>query len=208
MHPSPHRPSPGPLSHSAPPAAQRSRGRLIDGYCHTMRWVSIGAAIIAALALLIGVLAVCYMIFTRYVMGESTTWQTEFAIFSITAAMLLGSPYVLLTGGHVAVTVLPDALSSGPRYVMQLIAALVGLLFCAALAYGSWLYLLEAWHGGWTTGSVWNPPLWPALVPLALGTTLLVTQYLAEILQPDTPEPSASAPAPSTPGTTESGGHD
>lgn len=208
MHPSPDRPSPGPLSHSAPPPPQRSRGRWIDGYCRTMRWISIGAAIIAALALLIGVLAVCHMIFTRYVMGESTTWQTEFAIFSITAAMLLGSPYVLLTGGHVAVTVLPDALSSGPRHVMQLIAALVGLLFCVALAYGSWLYLLEAWHGGWTTGTVWNPPLWPALVPLALGTTLLVPQYLAEILQPDTPKPPASAPAPSTSGIAESGGHD
>lgn len=203
MQPSPHRPSPRPLAGSATHPAPRF-GRLIDAYCLTMRRVSIATAIIAALALLLGVLVVCHMIFTRYVMGESTTWQTEFAIFSITAAMLLGSPYVLLTGGHVAVTVLPDALSSVPRYIMQLIASLVGLLFCLALAYGSWLYLLEAWQDGWTTGTVWNPPLWPALVPLALGTTLLVTQYLAEILRPDSSKPAAS----STPGITESRGND
>ncbi|MBY5924655.1 MULTISPECIES: TRAP transporter small permease [unclassified Halomonas] len=154
----------------------------IGAFCRGMDRLSIAFAVVAAAALLLGVLAVCHMIFVRYLLGESTTWQTEFAIFSITGAMLLGSPYVLLTGGQVAVTVLPDALKGGLKSAMNLVAALCGLGFCIALAFGSWLYLLEAFHGGWTTGTVWNPPLWPALVPLALGSTLLAIQYLADIL--------------------------
>ena len=155
--------------------------RLINAYCRLMDRLSIAAAVVAATLLGLGVLAVCHMIFVRYILGASTSWQTEFCVFSISAAMLLGAPYVLLTGGHVAVTALPDVLPPGPRFVMNLIASLVGLGFCIALAYGAWLYLLEAWHAGWTTGTVWNPPLWPALLPIALGATLLVTQYLAEI---------------------------
>lgn len=170
------------MDHSSSRAVAPSRG-VIGAYIRVLDRLSVAVAVLAGALLLTGVLAVCHMIFMRYVLGESTIWQTEFAIFSITGAMLFGAPYVLMTGGHVAVTVLPDALGGWPRKIMQLVASLVGLSFCAALTYGGWHYLLEAYHGGWTTGTVWNPPLWPSLLPLALGITLLTLQYLAEILR-------------------------
>lgn len=152
-------------------------------YVRWMDYISGAVAVLAAALLVAGVLVVCHMIFMRYVLGQSTIWQTEFAVFSVTGAMLLGAPYVLMTGGHVAVTVLPDALGGWLKKAMLLIASLVGLGFCVALTYGAWLYVLEAWHGGWTTGSVWNPPLWPALLPMAIGASLLSLQYVAEILR-------------------------
>lgn len=130
-----------------------------------------------------GVLVICQMVFIRYVLGMSTSWQTEFTILSVTGAMLLGSPYVLMTGGHVAITILPDALGNTARKLMKLVAALFGLAFCTALAYASWVYVWEAWEGGWTTGTVWNPLLWPGLLPMAVGMTLLTLQYVAEILR-------------------------
>lgn len=159
---------------------------LSGAYIRLMDGLSSITAVIAAMLLLIGVIVVCYMIFGRYVLGESTTWQTEFAIFSITAAMLLGTPYVLMTGGHVAVTVLPDALGGVAKQSMRLISSLVGLAFCLALAWSAWLYVIEAYEMNWTTGSVWNPPLWPALLPMAIGISQLSLQYLAEILRGDT----------------------
>lgn len=145
--------------------------------------VSVAAAILAAALLALGVLAVVHMVFVRYAMGESTVWQTEFTTFAISAAMLLGTPYVLKTGGHVAVTVLPDAMRGLPKHLMQLTASLVGLVFCLALAYGCWYYFYEAYAFEWTTGTVWNPPLWPALLPVAVGASLLSLQYVAEILR-------------------------
>jgi TRAP-type C4-dicarboxylate transport system permease small subunit len=145
--------------------------------------ISVAAAIVAGALLALGVLSVVQMVFVRYVMGESTVWQTEFTTFAITASMLLGTPYVLKTGGHVAVTVLPDALRGLPKRLMRLTASLVGLAFCLALAYGSWYYFYEAYASDWTTGTVWNPPLWPAILPVALGASLLSLQYLAEILR-------------------------
>lgn len=162
------------------------RRGVIGLYIRLMDGLSCATAVLAGALLLGGVLVVCHMIFMRYMLGESTIWQTEFAVFSITGAMLLGAPYVLLTGGHVAVTVLPDALGGLARRLMNLVASLVGLAFCLALAYAAWLYVLEALHGGWTTGTVWNPPLWPALLPMAVGISLLSLQYVAEILRGDT----------------------
>lgn len=169
---------PEPVTPPLPP-----KGGVIGGYIRCMDAITLAAGILAAALLLMGVLVVCHMVFSRYVLGLSTTWQTELTTFAIAGAMLLGAPYVLLTRGHVAVTVLPDSLAAGPRKLMYLAASLVGLAFCLALAYGSWIYQLEAFHEGWTTGTVWNPPLWPAIVPMTVGATLLSLQYLAEILR-------------------------
>ncbi|WP_229803360.1 TRAP transporter small permease subunit [Litchfieldella qijiaojingensis] len=158
-------------------------GAFVGGYIRLMDRLSRFTAYLAAALFIAGVVVVCQMVFVRYILGESTSWQTEFTVFSVTAAMLMGSPYVLMTGGHVSVSVLPDSLSGLPQKIMRLIASLAGLAFCAALAYASWVYVYEAWHGGWTTGTVWNPPLWPAVLPMTVGATLLTLQYIAEILR-------------------------
>lgn len=160
-----------------------SRSSVIAGYIRVMDMLAIVTAVFAAILLALGVLVVVQMVFTRYVLGESTIWQTEFTTYAITAAMLLAAPYVLKTGGHVAVTVLPDALHGLPKRIMRFTASLVGLSFCLALAYGSWYYVYEAYTMAWTTGTVWNPPLWPAVLPMAVGASLLSLQYVAEILR-------------------------
>ena len=160
---------------------KESRNSLIAKYIRLMDTLSIATAVLAATLLALGVLVVVHMVFTRYVLSESTVWQTEFTTFAITAAMLLGTPYVLKTGGHVAVTVLPDSLSGLPKRIMRLMASLVGLSFCLALAY-----VFEAYSMDWTTGTVWNPPLWPAVLPMAVGISLLSLQYVAEILRGET----------------------
>ena len=53
------------------------------------------------------------MVFERSVLGTNTIWQTDFVTYCLVAATFVGSPYVLMTRGHVNVDVLP--LHSGPR---------------------------------------------------------------------------------------------
>lgn len=170
------------MSHSSG-LGRGTRNGFIGGFIQCMDTLSNAAAFLAGVLLALGVLSVVQMVFVRYVLGQSTVWQTEFTTYAITASMLLGAPYVLKTGGHVAVTVLPEALHGLPRRIMQMAASLVGLAFCLALTYGCWYYLYEAYSAGWDTGTVWNPPLWPAILPVTLGATLLSLQYVAEILR-------------------------
>ena len=167
-------------------AVYRPRGlgrNLIDGYIGLMDRISGATAAFAALLLLSGVVSVCHMIVVRSILGGHTIWQTEYTIYSITGAMLLGSPYVLRCGGHVAVTVLFEIVGDRTRKIMQFLASLAGLGFCAALAFASCRHLIEAYSLGWGTGTVWNPPLWVAIVPITLGATLLTLQYVAELLR-------------------------
>jgi len=137
---------------------------------------------LAALCLLAASAVVCEMVLVRYVLKASTIWQTEFVMFSVVAATLFGSPYVLLTRGHVNVDLLPNYLKPGPRRWLALISALFGLSFCALLAWRGAAYWYEAWSEGWVTESVWAPPLWIPLAPLPLGLGMLTLQYLTDVL--------------------------
>src|SRR2546427_9280275 len=75
-----------------------------------MRRVSQLCGIVAAALIGLGVLVVCEMVFVRYALNQNTIWQTDFVTWSLVAATFVGSPYVLLTRGHVNVDVLPHYL--------------------------------------------------------------------------------------------------
>jgi TRAP-type C4-dicarboxylate transport system permease small subunit len=137
---------------------------------------------LAVLCLLAACLVVCQMVVARYLLEASTIWQTEFVLYSIVAATLLGSPQVLATGGHVGVDLVGSWLPPGARRWQRFFSALLGLAFCVVLAWSGGRYFHEAWSEGWVTESVWAPPLWAVLLPLPLGVGALTLQYLVEIV--------------------------
>src|SRR3546814_6361955 len=107
---------------------------VLELFINTVRRLSEFCGVLSALALAAAVLVVCHMVVMRYVLGESTFWQTEFTIYSIVGATLIGSPYVLLRRGHVNVDLLPLYLPPHERLVMALVASPLGLAFFLVLA--------------------------------------------------------------------------
>jgi len=154
----------------------------MDGLISGVHALSRAFGVLAAVCLAAACLVVCQMVFLRYVMGASTIWQSEFVGYAVAASTLFGSPYVLLERGHVNMDLLPHYLGQKGRLVLALLASLLGLTFCAILAWKGTLYFYEAWSEGWATETVWAPPLWAVLLPLPIGIGLLTLQYLVDIL--------------------------
>jgi TRAP-type C4-dicarboxylate transport system permease small subunit len=75
-------------------------------FIDTVHRLSRLCGVLAVFLLLAAVIVVCHLVFVRYVLRESAIWQHEFVTFSLIAATFLGSPYVLLTRGHVNVDLL------------------------------------------------------------------------------------------------------
>src|SRR5262245_65495622 len=101
--------------------------------------------IIAAGLIAAGVLVVCQMVFVRYVLNETTIWQTDFTTYCLVGATFIGSPYVLLTHGHVNVDVLPHYLNHRARYWMALVSILMSLAFGAVMTVLSFNFRYWAW---------------------------------------------------------------
>lgn len=141
------------------------------------------AAIVAGLLLCAAMVITCEMIFLRYAFRAPTIWQTDFVVFSATAAVFLGAPYVLLTRGHVGVDVIELMAAPPLRRALGLVGALFGLLFCVAMTYASLIFFHEAYVNEWRTSSVAAIVLWIPLLPLPVGFALLTLQYIAELVR-------------------------
>ena len=155
---------------------------MVKTYIKVVGNLSRALAILSTTLIIAAMLVVCQMILMRYVFRQPTIWQTDFVVFSATAAMFLGAPYVLLKGGHVGVDVVELLLADNARARLRLIGSFLGLIFCALMLVATWIQFHEAWAGNWKHSSVWAPPLWIPLLSLPVGFAVLCLQYIAQIL--------------------------
>jgi len=144
--------------------------------------LSTALGVVAAFFMAAATLIVCWMVIWRMT-GHSTYWEIEMAVYLIVAAVLVGSPYCLMTKGHIGVDLVSHLLSPGNRRILERVLAVLGLLVCLYLAWKGLELTFEAFEKGERSGSSWNPPRWPffAMMPLGLGLTAL--QYVAEMLR-------------------------
>jgi TRAP-type C4-dicarboxylate transport system permease small subunit len=139
--------------------------------------------IVATFLLVAAMVVISEMIFLRYVFRAPTYWETDFVVFSATAAIFIGAPYVLLRKGHVGVDVIEMLLTDRARRRLRLVGSLLGFVFCAAMLVTCAHFVREAYVGGWKHPSVWAPRLWIPMLSMPVGFGLLCLQYIAEILK-------------------------
>ena len=152
-----------------------------DRFTRAVRALSRLCGYVAAGLVAFAVVIVCEMVFVRYVLNRSTIWQTDLITYCITAATFIGSPYVLLTRGHVNVNVLPLHLSPRRRYALALFAAIVSAAFCAVMTVMTFLFWKEAWDNRWVSDTMWRARLWIPYSSMPIGLGLLTLQYASDI---------------------------
>jgi TRAP-type C4-dicarboxylate transport system permease small subunit len=155
----------------------------MQAYVRAVRLVSQLCGFVAAGMIAAGVIIVCQMVFLRYVLGESTIWQTDFTTYCLIAATFVGSPYVLLTRGHVNVDILPHYMGPKARYRLALASGAVTLAFAVVLAALTFNFWMEAWEQRWVSDTMWRARLWIPYSSMPIGLSLLALQAIADLIQ-------------------------
>jgi TRAP-type C4-dicarboxylate transport system permease small subunit len=153
----------------------------LDFFVRGMRRVSQLCGIVAAALIGLGVLVVCEMVFVRYLLNQNTIWQTDFVTWSLVAATFVGSPYVLLTRGHVNVDLLPHHLGPRGRWWLALASIVMSLAFCLVLTVLTARFWLEAWDNRWVSDTMWRARLWIPYSSMPIGLAILCLQYIADL---------------------------
>ncbi len=153
----------------------------MDFFVRGIRRVSQLCGIVAAALIGLGVLVVCEMVFVRYVLNQNTIWQTDFVTWSLVAATFVGSPYVLLTRGHVNVDLLPHHLGPRARWWLALASIVMSLAFCLVLTVLTARFWLEAWDNRWVSDTMWRARLWIPYSSMPIGLAILCLQYIADL---------------------------
>jgi TRAP-type C4-dicarboxylate transport system permease small subunit len=153
----------------------------MDKFARAVRLLSQLCGYFAAALIAVGVVVVCQMVFVRYALNQNTIWQTDFVTYSLVAATFIGSPFVLLTRGHVNVDVLPHYLGRRARFWLALAASLMALAFCAVMLVLTWNYWLEAWNQSWLSNTMWRVRLWIPYASMPVGLGILTLQYVVDL---------------------------
>lgn len=140
------------------------------------------AAAIAAGAVIAGCASITWAVVGRGAFGLHTVWEMEASVYLLIYAAFLGAAYTHRHGAHVAVDLLTNRLSAQGRWRQALLLdALALALFLLLLASG-WAMFAKAWSTGWTSDTLWGPPLWIPYAAIPLGAGLMVLNLLVDIL--------------------------
>ncbi|MEM9222423.1 MAG: TRAP transporter small permease [Pseudomonadota bacterium] len=147
--------------------------------------LSILCGVAAALMILAAVLITCQLIFVRFVLNESTIWQTEAVTYLMIAATMLGLPYVQHLKGHVNVDLLPMLLPPSARKGLAATTLILTGLVAAAMTYHGYELFHLAFERNWKSDTVWGVPLWIPYSAIPLGFGLYLLQLGADLFAPD-----------------------
>ena len=137
----------------------------------------------AVLALLLSILVIVELVFERYFFQRAITWQTDLVTMLLVASTFIGSVYGLSEKAHVSMEWIYDFLSKNNIIRLKIFTSSISLLFFLILFYFGFLMFEEAFTKNYSTGTVWDPPLWIPYSSMMLGALLMILQYIAEIIK-------------------------
>jgi len=136
----------------------------------------------AAAMIVSAVLITCQMIFVRFVLNQSTVWQTEAVIYLMIAATLVGLPYVQRLRGHVNVDLIPIALAERARFVLAIVTLSISAGMVAIMFWYGFEFWLLTWDKGWRSDTIWGVRLWIPYLSLPVGFALFFLQLVADLV--------------------------
>ena len=123
-----------------------------------------------------------YEVIARYTFESPTSWAPELATLLFGPFFLLGGPYLLHLGGHVAVDIVSSRADGHTKLALKIVGALMAAIFGGILFWFSLPLVIQSYQYAETSYSAWNPVVWPTKAVLPLATLLLVLQALAEMV--------------------------
>ena len=137
----------------------------------------------AVISLALAILIIVELVFERYFFQRAITWQNELVTMLLVASTFIGSAYVLSEKAHVSMEWIYDFLSKRNIINLKIFTSILSLSFFLILFYYGYLITEEAYVKKYTTGSIWDPPLWVPYSSMLIGSFLMILQYIAEIIK-------------------------
>jgi TRAP-type C4-dicarboxylate transport system permease small subunit len=146
----------------------------IDGWSEFTGYLS-GFFILAAS------LVIAQAVFVRKVLGQSTSWQSEMAVYLLMAAAFIGAAYTQKHEGHIGVDLVTAHLPARVHRVIDIAGSVLGLIVTVVIARYAWPLWWEAIKNNEHSETLWGPHLGFPYIIIPLGMTFLALQYLVRI---------------------------
>ncbi|HVJ11107.1 MAG TPA: TRAP transporter small permease subunit [Burkholderiales bacterium] len=131
------------------------------------------------------ILASCYEVFSRYVLGAPTLWAFEVGYMVMGTHFLIGLAYTLRESEHVRVDFFYAHVSPKKRALIDAFTYVVLVMPLAGwLSLALWQKVLSAYASHERSGmSAFNPVIWPFRLIMCTAFALLFLQAVSEFLK-------------------------
>lgn len=149
---------------------------VIDGIS---TWTGKAASWLIALV----VVFIIYEIFMRYVLHLPTQWVSESMVFGSGLTYVLGGAWALKENRHVKIDLIYGRLNARRRAVVDAITFLFFGLYMGVFLWAVFEYVVRSVSVLETSGSAWDPPVYPIKIALLVGVLILLLQGIAKFIR-------------------------
>ncbi len=147
----------------------RAWSALLDGLAYLV------AILTAALTL-----AVVYEVVARYFFNRPTAWAVDFTEYALLYITFLGAAWALRERAHIRIEILTERLGPRPQLALGAVVSLLAAAVSAVLMWQGAEVTWEAYTKGQAMLKAWRVPRWILILPIFLGSLLLVIEFLRQ----------------------------
>lgn len=155
----------------------------MKSFVHTVGRVNEWVGRLAGLLILAVVAIILREVIARSVFSSPSLWADESMTYLASFAYVLGGGYTLLNRGHVRVDMVYEQLGLKGKKVCDLIAFVLFSVYCFTLIWYGTDLAITSFDQGESSGTLWNPLVWPVKFAIPIAGVLLYLQGVANLLQ-------------------------
>ena len=165
------------------PTNQFDRGA-IAGVLKAIDGLSEWGGKITSILILVATAQVCYELILRYVFNAPTTWGLEMTLYLCSTTYVISGAYATRYDAHIRVDIFYNRWRRRTRSIFDLvITGFLFYFFTGVLVWQSALWFWEAWADNLTSGTIWDPPIWPMRLILLVGAVMLMLSGVAQSIR-------------------------
>ena len=145
--------------------------------------ISIWSGKVAGWLVLFVVGFIIYEILMRYVFHLPTLWVSESMVFGSGMIYVLGAAWALQDNRHVKIDLIYGRLTPRQRAVIDSFTFIFFFFYMIVFLWATTEYARRAVSVLETSGSAWDPPVYPIKLALAAGVLLLLLQGIAKFIR-------------------------
>lgn len=124
--------------------------------------------------IVVATIQVCFELILRYAFNAPTTWGLEVTLYLCSTTYVMSGAYAERYNAHIKVDLFYNRWSPRTRAFFDLIVTdSLLMFFCIVLLWQSAVWFWEAVSQGLTSGTIWDPPIWPMRLVIMVGAIFL-----------------------------------
>ena len=128
-------------------------------------------------------LCIYYEVVSRYVFGKPTLWASELMIYFCAILYILGAAWTLQVSRHVKIDMLYSKVSARGQRVLDIFTFPFFTLYMGLLLWVGFQFAVQSMSIGETSGTPWDPPIYPIKILFSIGVLMLLMQGVAKLVR-------------------------